>query len=268
MHCKKIADYFDKLDLEISSEKTKVMLLHKPNGNKIQDFTIMYKGQLLEHVVLFKYLGVWVDTHFNFRHHASIVDSKSSVAISFVHKFKRIIPQSILSLLVNSFSHSICDYCLPIWGVVPVANLNIIQNRVNNLVLTYEFPKFYALLRKSLFASGSGKVANNLKKLIQEKRRVNFDELLSKYNLLKLNERLYIFTLPRMFKIKKLSNNASLNTLFLASNRLDSSLLLVPTHATKFYESNFIYRATKLWNKLLPEYRLFTFIYSEFHCII
>lgn len=191
-------------------------------------------------------MDITIDRNLSFKNHANLVESKTCYALSFVHRYKRMLSPRNFALYVNTYVHSLSDYCLSIW-CVNNSYINYIQSKINNLLITFNFPKYSLLFRKSLWASKNASVSRKLAKLRREFRTVNLFGLLDKHNLLTLSERLTCFTLMNVYKAMK--RRTIISECFVSSARR-SDLLIVPKHSLKFYESNFVYRGVLLWNNL------------------
>jgi hypothetical protein len=258
MTLQKLSLWFDDNDLILSIDKTKAMLIRKPGLKIKKELQLAYRGSPIENVAKFKYLGIWIDINMNFNEHLNKVTKKLTSTVSLVTRIKRQLSKRTLSILLKAFIHPVCDFGLTIWGRHADATYQLLQNKVNNILLTYEYPKFKNLFRKGLWATRNVVTNDLLAKLRKAKSNISIDSLLYSYNLLTIKERLAYFTLIRLYKILKF-NTANLKRLFHFSTR-NSVVLIVPMHRTVFAEDSFVYRAVKLWNSLPTDIRRLDFV--------
>jgi len=264
----KLNSYFVDQNLILSIKKTKCMLIHKTQTKVKDSINISFNCEKIEQVFVFRYLGVYIDSNFSFKNHAELVEKNLIRAINFVHRYKRFIPKHVFSLFVISYIYSIVDYCISIWGVVPPSVLNNLQNRINNLIITYKYPKFNLIYRKSIWSSTISDAQREKRdRLYREKKKINMNSLLSFYSLKTVEERYKCFTLLRFFKILKF-NSGNLRNFVTSSRLVDSSRLIVPDHSLKFFQKNFFYRAVKLWNSLPFNLRCFKYSADNFRLLI
>lgn len=130
-----LAIYFDNLGLTLSAEKSKCMFINKPQTKvHLDNIHVVYRGQEIETVKTFKYLEI--DDQFSFiKFHANNVECNTCHALSFLHRYKRMLTSRIFALFVNTYVH-----CLSIWCVAN-SFIDSIQSKVNNLLITCNYPK-------------------------------------------------------------------------------------------------------------------------------
>jgi hypothetical protein len=73
-----------------------------------------------------KYLGVFIDSKFNFRYHINHISNKLSRAFFFLRKSKHFLTPSALKSLYFSLIHCHLTYALPIWSSTLFSNLKSI----------------------------------------------------------------------------------------------------------------------------------------------
>ena len=121
--------------IELSTIKTKVMLLHKEHDAASNNLVnIVYNGIEIEQVYEFKYLGVIIDSTLQFKLHYERVCKKVSQAIGILNKLKRFITFRIFIIMLNAYIISIVDYCLPIWGCVNDSDIDYLQRKIERCI--------------------------------------------------------------------------------------------------------------------------------------
>lgn len=95
------------------------------------------RGEPIEKVSYFVYLGLILDTHLSFGRHCEFVASRISSAIGAMYKLKNIIPSEALKNVYFSLIHSHLTYMVNIWGASAAAHLRplqVLQNRALKIV--------------------------------------------------------------------------------------------------------------------------------------
>jgi reverse transcriptase-like protein len=233
--------WFSSQDLIINVRKTYFMIFSKPNDKSPVDLAkkLFCNGELIERVDCFKYLGVLVDSHLNFKEHARSVKNRVVGAIGSIVKMRRLLNLRMFATLLNSYVFSVIDYCLPIWGVDESALKNL-QGRIDRLLQLF-FQKLPKKRKKQVFLSDPIKV----------------DDLHAWYencNLLTCTERLEFYSLSYLFNILRLSNISMLKDMYVIKERARSTklenMIEVKSHKSCMFAKSLAYRATKLWNDL------------------
>jgi hypothetical protein len=76
-----------------------------------------------------KYLGVFIDSKFNFRYHINHISNKLSRAFFFLRKSKHFLTPSALKSLYFSLIHCHLTYALPIWSSTLFSHLKPIVTK-------------------------------------------------------------------------------------------------------------------------------------------
>jgi len=102
--------------VKINFEKTEFMLFNKSNdksiyneGNRINEIKVGMKT--VKRVDNFKYLGLRFDSNMNFNGHYDFLIDKISGKLSYMYGIKRFLTPSLLKVMINSYVHSVADYC-------------------------------------------------------------------------------------------------------------------------------------------------------------
>jgi len=112
----KLDDFCSSIGLSISFEKTKFMVIHKPQCKVSNELILPCNGNLIERVSVFKYLGVFIDEHFTFKDHYEHVLKRVCSSVGMIQRNRTLLTPHMLVLLINAYVNSITDYCVVVWG--------------------------------------------------------------------------------------------------------------------------------------------------------
>jgi len=222
----------EKNNLLINYSKSKVMYFKKAHDSS--DFTnesLSVRGNQVEKVQYFRYLGVFFDEYLSFFKHFLHVESKISTTVAKIHSIKRLVPTKVFVLLVKSLVISHIDFCLSTWGCQIEAHLSRLQKRVDKLLLSSFFPARSRAKSSSLTTPVS--------------------PLLLKYNFFTVPE---LYTLSLLKSVAKViyvgSNVVDLNDWFHVSPRNTRflPLLVVPSKLSRCSNNSPQLRAITKWN--------------------
>jgi len=148
---KMIAEWCTKNYVEINYDKTEFMIFHKEHDRSINEEDIKQisiNNHIIKRVYKFKYLGIILDPSLTYNYHFDSVLNKVTHKIKFIHGIKRLISPKILTTLISAYIHSITDFAIEIWAVVSKAKLNLLQKKIDSLLLCYFFPSLARKKRK------------------------------------------------------------------------------------------------------------------------
>lgn len=244
-----IQKWYHDNNMLINYDKTKYQIFHKskdPLPQKYCNNPLIIDDHIIEQVTSFKYLGVHLDSNLNFRTHYVSVLSRVSCNIGFLYGIKRYLTDKLLSIFISCHVHSIIDYGINIWGVKTEVQLNVIQKKINSLLVNFFFTSYSKNLRKQ-------KKSAKFQDIITS---IDYNQLLSRANLLSICERRDLYLLKYAFL--NLSNLKSST-----SQQRTWPLLVIPRCRTSLALNNIITRAMKLWNSL-PRYWIHNMSYNVF----
>ena len=229
-----LLDWCSTNKLIINFSKTKWILFSKTNKTKICTPVLSVYNQVIEYVMSFKYLGIWMDESFSFSTHYEHVFNKLCSTSVWIFKLKRLINHSLFKSILHAFILSLVDYCLPIWGNMHNKFLDKMQSKINQLLLAYYEPSFFKKHNKPTIVNS----------------------LLDKVGILTVRERYKYYILDFTFKTLKFSSNVDdIKTFFEFSQSSRRQLLKTITHSSKLFEKSIVYQGIKLWNALPVELR-------------
>ncbi len=126
--------------LTLNAKKTKCMLFGSPQklARVREELRIQIDGEFLEHVKVFKYLGLWFDSVLNWKHHVDCVAKKISQRIGIQSRIRPYISADTAKILYESMIAPIISYGDLIWSKGPVCNtvrMQRLQNRAGRTIL-------------------------------------------------------------------------------------------------------------------------------------
>jgi ribonucleases P/MRP protein subunit RPP40 len=130
--------FLNSLDLSMSTEKTKFIIFNK--HHKSFDHIIL-KGEKVERVSEFKYLGIWIDQKLSWNKHVNEICSKISPFIGLISRIRYFTSKKNLMDIYYSFIHSRLTYCLPVWCSTNKNNLQKLQVKQNKVLKFINFKK-------------------------------------------------------------------------------------------------------------------------------
>lgn len=135
----KISSFLESLNMSLNISKTKFIIFKTKNSPTHGMFDgFLHKGQLVERVDVYDYLGLLIDSKLSFQHHASRVIQRTAPYAGLLRRLSPILPKFMLWQIYFSHIHSRLTYLLPVWAGVNQHNtLNIqrIQNKAVKNIL-------------------------------------------------------------------------------------------------------------------------------------
>ena len=111
---KKFENWSSRNKLVINSQKCKVMGF----GRNVRKSKNLLLGELLEEVVPFKYLGVFIDKHLNFDLHMEHVDKKLAKFNGMLFRARTFFSKTFLLQMYNSYAKPMISYVILAYGSV------------------------------------------------------------------------------------------------------------------------------------------------------
>ncbi|CAL8132712.1 unnamed protein product [Orchesella dallaii] len=126
--------------LQVNQSKTKAMLFYKANDFKSKGLLgkqLDLRGDKIDVVESFKYLGVIVDSNLTFSEHYKHVECKMNIALGKMYSLRRFFNEDIVKTFISCYVVSIPDYCLSLWSVQKDSQLEKLQVKINRFLVTY-----------------------------------------------------------------------------------------------------------------------------------
>ena len=128
----RISKWLELNRLQLNTEKSKFMLFHMTQKS-IPNLKLTISGSIIERATQFKFLGLNIDSNFNWKAHLSAVSTKVSRVIGLLHKLKYVFPSYILRMIYNSLILPHFNYSLLAWGC-KCQNIEILQKKAIRIV--------------------------------------------------------------------------------------------------------------------------------------
>lgn len=141
---KKFERYMNSNFLTVNASKSKSMTI----GNTNSKIIVRYCGRILENVDEFRYLGLLLNSRFDWNSHVNKLCKSLSTLAGVFRKLSNLIPENLKISLYNSMFISQVLYCLPIYGSTTNENVISVQ-RLQNRAIKNLFNKnvFYSPIR-------------------------------------------------------------------------------------------------------------------------
>ena len=133
-----VAEWMHVNKLTVNASKTKVMLFGSQRKLKNSVLNIKLNNEKLEHVHVFKYLGMWFDSHLKWNTHVKKTASKISQKTGILRRMRYYIDQKTMAMLYNAIILPHIDYCCPINASAAdklINKIQVLQNRAARLTL-------------------------------------------------------------------------------------------------------------------------------------
>ena len=133
----KILEWLNINKLTLNVKKTHYMFFKKSKAKLIRTHDITIKGQITDMVDVTKFLGVHIDACLSWRHHIQHIRNKIAKGLGIICKARKVLHQSTLLTLYNSFILPYLTYCIELWGMTFKSHLDPlikIQKRALRLI--------------------------------------------------------------------------------------------------------------------------------------
>ena len=204
----------------------------------------MCRGNEVELVNEFKYLGIIFDSLLNFNSHFDSVVSRVSSAIGCLLYIKRYLSLHTFKILLSSFVLSIIDYGFTIWGNICSSKIHILQSKINSILGSFFHPQIVNKFQRL------NRISHSISSLKYHSVSLNYFDMYEKCNILTVSERLKYFYAILAFKSLKFSHIPELSDIFKGCQSSRSQNFILPSHQTKFFENSSVYQSMTLWNEL------------------
>ena len=123
----KVTDWLAVNKLSLNAKKTKMMIFHheKKKLNPADIPTLKINSQPIEIVDHFKFLGLIIDSHLNWKPHINYIGNKLSRVAGILTRLKHYLPTATLKIIYDALLLSHINYCITAWGVTDQNNARI-----------------------------------------------------------------------------------------------------------------------------------------------
>ena len=220
----KAKNYLDANKLSLNLNKTKYMLFHPKNSNKInQDFELKTGEHEFQQVNELKFLGINIPSDLKFQSHFEKIINKMKSGIAALNMVKKLLPFKTKLQIFNALIKPHYEYCAISW--IPSLNPNQIE-------------KIVKLQKRGLRLVYSANRMCHTSKLFINARITRFD-LLFKKSCIELFHKKELNLLPEMLKTK-------LNKLESSKNKRTNNIKI----PSIYKKGDLFYEILNCWNNL------------------
>lgn len=144
-----ISDWLIVNKLSLNVGKTNFMMFHK-SAKSVPDLSLEIRGQPLNLVDNFTFLGLTIDYQLNWKPHLSKISAKISKTIGVLSRLKNFLPIEILRLIYNGLILPHINYSILCWGFVNTNRILLLQKKAVRLISGKKFNTHSVALFKSL----------------------------------------------------------------------------------------------------------------------
>lgn len=129
-----VQDYLTNNLLALNIGKTKFMLFRFPKRKLPTYPELTVRGERIEEVATFKYLGVHIDNRLSWSEHVEKVATKCSALSGVLRKLSKSVPQHVLLKMYHAFIQSRYQYAIAAWGTCCKTHLKVLQVQQNRCI--------------------------------------------------------------------------------------------------------------------------------------
>ena len=112
-----LIDWFRANTLSLNLNKTNYILFRSKNSKvNLDNIELKFGSDVIKRVSHTKFLGLLIDEFLTWNQHVNYICGKLSKSVYLLKKKKNIVPKSSLKLLYHSYTQSVMNYGLLIWG--------------------------------------------------------------------------------------------------------------------------------------------------------
>lgn len=252
MQLESVCEWCDENGIKLNFAKTKFMIFHKEHDKTgISDkLCFEIRNETIERVNEFKYLGIWIDPHLNFKKHFDVVCEKVASKLKYLRGFKRYINEHVLKVVINAYVHSVIDYGIEIWAVQSDAMLIDLQRKIDRFIIEF----FYRKESKKKYNVTNSRCHNEF----------DVNTLRKSCNFMTVMQRRGYVILKCAYK-EMMSGNVVLSG---RSDLRKCPLMSLGNFSSQIFRKSVKYRTIMLWNKLPRDFDIKSMSYNKFKVAI
>ena len=141
--------------LSLNIEKSNFVIFYPPQKRLLRDFypILIINGKHLKREYSIKYLGIFIDSHLNWKSHVNYIAKKINRSIGILSKLRYYLDRHILITLYNTLIYPFLIYGIIIWGNTyfsTVQPLLILQKKATRIITFSQFDAHSTPLFKNL----------------------------------------------------------------------------------------------------------------------
>ena len=130
-------------ELSINPQTYHLLIIPSTKNSNHMDLSVSLKDTTINAENSVKYLGVIIDTNFNFHDHLRAIELKISRAAGVLYILKFVLPQNALRTLYYSFIHPHLLYGQIVWGSTYPTYLYSLSSLQNKVIRTLGDTKYF-----------------------------------------------------------------------------------------------------------------------------
>ena len=214
--------------LSLNIKKTQCILFKSKTKNMPSNLNIKIGSTAMDRVYVIKFLGVMIDSHLSWEHHAKYIRNKIAKGIGIISKAKNRLKRETLTTLYYSFIYPYFNYAIELWGNLKATDLNAlikIQKRALRTIVHASYRAPSAPIYKSL-------------------QVLNIDQI-HKYKVV-----LFMYKVRHGNFPSVICDMFQLNTVYHQHRTRQCLDYHVPIYRKEHSKSNIFYKGVLLWNEL------------------
>ena len=230
-----LSDWLKANKISLNADKTELLIFRHPNKKLSDTLELKIDEKYLHPSEYVKYLGLYIDSHLNWKYHIDNLAAKLTRATGMLSKIRHYIPPDLLTSIYYGIFSAHLTYGSQVWCQGNNTNVNRItklQNRAIRIINRAAFYEPVDILYKN-------------KHILKIKSLIELQNALFVYD--SLNNNLPI-VFNEMFELVS-------NTAYRKTRRSHSCKVKIPKFRTATYGSNSIKnQSITMWNKLTDKY--------------
>ena len=139
--------------LSLNVDKTNFVVFHPPQKKSNYAISLFIEGKVIKQEKYIKYLGVYIDSHLNWKYQIQYISKKIKRNIGILSKIRHFVTLSILTQLYYTLIYPFLTYAVMTWGntySTTLQPLTILQKKAIRIITFSKFdahstPLFYRL---------------------------------------------------------------------------------------------------------------------------
>ena len=215
---------------------------------------LFIRGVKLKKVDKVRFLGIIIDDKLCWDAHIQHLEAKLLSSITMIKRIRKFVPKTLHKQLYYSLFQSHLTYGISAWGGACPSKLSkifSIQKRCVRLLFgtrpSFDHSEFYETCARARPYEPLKQVDIKDFELEHTKPLFSKNEILTVHNLYKFN------IITEAFKVKKLQSPILIDSLLSVSQSSKRNLLMkIPKVTLLVAQNNFAFKASQLWNNIIP----------------
>ena len=139
--CDQLNVWFKSNFLSINYSKTAYMLFCPSKNDELlllNNHSIIIEGNIINRVYCTKFLGIFIDSHLNFKQHINYLIKKVNSVRGMIYSRRRYLPNSCLKELFSALIYSILQYCIEVYISTNKSTIEPLHIACNRALRTFQ----------------------------------------------------------------------------------------------------------------------------------